>query len=106
MTTSPRAADPFRPVQAGWEVAISNWLIPAYFAAIGLPALVVAWVHLRQPPGLVDAAQEKSRQLVDLMAIGVAVFNATAVFTLALACLIVTLMKARPRHADPLPPPP
>ena len=105
MSTHEHSRDPFRPVLPGLEVVITRWLIPAYLAGITLPGLGALWMHLVQPPGPLDVAQEKSLQIVDLMALGLAVFDATFVFTVALACLIVTLMKARPRYADSMPPP-
>jgi hypothetical protein len=95
--------DPFRPVLPGWEQRISGWLIPGYVAGSGLPLLAMLAMHLRQPPGPPGVAWIKSTGVFDAMAMALAVFDASAVFTVALACLIVTLMKARPRHADPMP---
>ncbi len=50
-------------------------------------------------------AELKFLHVVDMMAFGLAVFDAMAVLTVALGCMIVTLMKARPRHADAMHPP-
>ncbi len=97
--------NPFRPVQPGMEAVLTPWLIPAYFAGIGLPGLGALWFHLRQPPGGPTMAELKFLHVVDMMAFGLAVFDAMAVLTVALGCMIVTLMKARPRHADAMHPP-
>ncbi len=100
---SRRPRDPFRPVLAGWETRIARWLIPGYLLGAGLPLLAVLAVHLQQPPGPPSVAWIKHTGVFDARAVALAVFLASMVFTLALGCLIVTLMKARPRHADPLP---
>ena len=105
MSNREHSRNPFRPVLPGLEVVIARWLIPAYFAGVILPAFGALWMHLTRPPGSLDMAQEKSLQVVDLMAVGLALFDATFVFTVALGCLIVTLMKARPRYADSMRPP-
>lgn len=97
--------DPFRPVEAGWEVPISRWLIPGYLLGVAVPSLVAVWVNLRMPPGPIDPALDKWRQLTDDFALGMAFFDTLAVFTVAIGCLIVTLMKARPRYADSMPGP-
>lgn len=95
--------DPFRPVLPGWERRISRWLIPGYLLGAGLPLLAMLLVRLREPPGPRSVAWVKSVGIFDMMAMALAVFDASAVFTVSLACLIVTLMKARPRRADPMP---
>lgn len=97
--------DPFRPVEPGLEVVVTRWLIPAFIAGVALPGLVALWVHMRRPPGPLTMSEIKTLDLTDAAAIALAVFDSTAVFTVALACLIVTLMKARPRHADSMAPP-
>lgn len=97
------ARDPFRPVRPGWEARISRWLIPGYLLGSGLPLAAALIVHLRRPPGPTPVEWIKHTGVFDAMAMALAVFDASAVFTVALGCLIVTLMKARPRHADPMP---
>lgn len=92
--------DPFRPVTPGLEARISRWLVPGYLAGVGLPALTALWVNLRMPPGPPEFALDKWRQIIDAMALGMAMFDAMAMFAVALGCLIVTLMKSRPRQAD------
>lgn len=92
--------DPFRPVLPGWEARITRWLIPGYLLGAALPLLAALAHHLQRPPGPPDFDWIKRTGVVDAMAMACAVFDATAVFTIALACLIVTLMKSRPRRAD------
>ena len=99
MSSHPRP-NPFRPVEPGIEATLTPWLIPAYFAGIALPGLGALWFHLTQPPGTPAIDTAKFLHIVDMMAFGLAVFDSMAVFTVALGCMIVTLMKARPRYAD------
>lgn len=87
------------------EATLTPWLLPAYFAGIALPGVGALWFHLTQPPGAPTPADVKFLHIVDMMAFGLAVFDSMAVFTVALGCMIVTLMKARPRYADSMRPP-
>ncbi len=50
-----------------------------------------------------DVAQEKLLQIVDLMAVRLAILNAARVFAVVLACLIVTLTKAERRYSNSIP---
>ena len=85
--------------QPGLERTLTRWLIPAYFVGVGTPWLVGAWIKTRYQAGLVNDPQPM-RDFIDIVSMGVALFDATAVFTVALGCLIVTLMKGPARYAD------
>ena len=102
---SMRPRDPFRPVEAGLETTLTPWLIPGYFLGIALPWVVPAWLELTRLPGPSGLHAALQRQTLDMMAVGLTMFDASAVFAIALGCLIVTLMKARPRYADSMAPP-
>lgn len=83
----------------GLERRLADWLIPAYLIGVSLPWVVAAWAKTRYQPGLVDDPQP-ARDLIDIFAIGVTVFDAAAVFTVAIGCLVVTLMKGPVRYGD------
>ncbi len=100
-----RSPDPFRPVQPGLEARLTPWLIPAYLAGVLLPWVGPLWLALTSPPGPPAVRVLQTRQVIDMMAVGLTMFDASAVFTVALGCMIVTLMKARPRYADSMEPP-
>lgn len=98
MPSSPHYPAPLG--QPGFERTLTRWLLPAYFAGVGLPWLVGAWIKTRYQPGLVNGDPQPTRDFIDILSIGIALFDATAVFTVALGCLIVTLMKGPARYAD------
>ena len=100
-----RSRDPFRPVEAGLETTLTPWLIPGYFLGVVLPWIVPAWLELTRRPGPSGLHAALQRQTLDMMAVGLTMFDASAVFAVALGCLIVTLMKSRPRYADSMEPP-
>ncbi len=100
-----RSSDPFRPVQPGLEARLTPWLIPAYLAGVLLPWVGPLWLALARAPGPSLTHALPTRQVLDMMAVGLTMFDASAVFTVALGCMIVTLMKARPRYADSMEPP-
>ena len=100
-----RSADPFRPVEPGLEARLTPWLIPAYLLGVSLPWLAPLWLALTRPPGPPAMHLLKLQQVTDMMAVGLTMFDASAVFTVALGCMIVTLMKARPRYLDSMEPP-
>lgn len=86
--------------QPGLERTLTRWLIPAYLVGVGLPWLVGGWLKTRYQPGLVAGDPQPTRDFIDIVVMGVALFDATAVFTVAIGCLIVTLMKGPARYAD------
>lgn len=86
----------------GLERLVARWLIPAYLLGIALPWIGAAWIKTRYQPGLVDDPQPL-RDLIDIFAMGFTLIDAIAVFTVAIGCLVVTLMKGPVRYADAAP---
>jgi len=72
------------------RIALLGTLLP------GLAALAMRWLPLE---GSAEAL-EKQLQMADILAISVIVMHWTAVFTLAIGCIIVILMKGHAYVAD------
>lgn len=72
------------------RIALLGTLLPA------LAALAMRWLPLEGT----GEALEKQLQMADILAISVIVMHWTAVFTLAIGCIIVILMKGHAYVAD------
>jgi hypothetical protein len=84
----------------GLERALTRWLLPAYAIGVGLPWLVGAWIKTGYQPGLVQGDPQPTRDLIDMFCIATSLFDATLVFTVAIGCLVVSIMKGPVHRGD------
>lgn len=95
---------PARPASSsgtpGLERAITRWLLPAYAIGVTVPWLVGAWLKTGYQPGLVQGDPQPARDLIDMFCMGVSLLDATLVFTVAIGCLVVSIMKGPVLQGD------
>ncbi|WP_298293238.1 hypothetical protein [Thiomonas sp.] len=84
----------------GLERVLTRWLLPAYAIGVTLPWVVGAWIKTGYQPGLVPGDPQPTRDLIDIVCMGVTLFDATLVFTVAIGCLVVTVMKGPMHRGD------
>jgi len=92
-TPNHRAVEP-----PGMERTILRLLPQAALASVVIPGLFYAYVRYVQP-----ANPEKTIIAAAIAAIAVVVTLCTAIFTIAIACWIVVVMKGPPKYADSYP---
>jgi hypothetical protein len=83
----------------GFERIIWRRLPIAFFASVFLPACLSASMRLLPPDGTADEVA-KTITKVDFFAIGLGVTSSIAVFTVAIGCIVVMIMKGPAYVAD------
>ncbi|RZT97829.1 hypothetical protein [Rivibacter subsaxonicus] len=73
-------------------------------ASLLLPWLAGAWFKLGMQPGL-HPDPERAALMVDILVIATIVFLLTMVFTVAIGCWVVAVMKGPRYSSDPFPDP-
>ena len=98
-----RRASPGRSAPPGLEWFIWRRLPAVLLWGLALLALAAAWLWWMQP-ALPTAAQDRAFWLVVYRLTGAAVLHLTLVFTVAVGCAVVMVMKGPAYEADPYPP--
>ncbi len=83
----------------GFERVLWRRLPVAFFASVFLPACLSASMRLLPPDGTADEVA-KAIAKVDFFAIGLGVTASIAVFTVAIGCIVVMIMKGPAYVAD------
>lgn len=84
---------------AGWEWTIFKWLPAALVAGLAAIGLVAAAFHWFPPAGSVGQV-DKLLSDVTILATAFAILHVTIIFTVAIGCIVVLLMKGPSYVAD------